>query len=135
MAFSSLLDADERMAASGVNGVIINRKPIPHSPDTQPMRLTTSQAKLIRDTAHDLFGDGVRVVLFGSRLDDTAHGGDVDLMLEIRQPVENPALMVARMAAKVSRAMRGRKVDVVLSAPNLRRLPIHEIASREGQVL
>ena len=99
------------------------------------MRLTATQAKTIRDMAHDLFGDAVRVILFGSRLDDTAHGGDVDLMLEIPEPVEHPALMAARMAARVSRAMRGRKVDVLLSAPNLRRLPIHEIASREGQLL
>jgi hypothetical protein len=35
----------------------------------------------------------------------------------------------------ISRAMDGRKVDVVLLAPNLRRLPIHDIALQEGVVL
>lgn len=73
--------------------------------------------------------------IFGSRLDDAAHGGDIDLMLELPEPVDNPALMAARMAALVSRAMYGRKVDVLLSAPNLMRLPIHEIAFKEGQLL
>jgi hypothetical protein len=43
--------------------------------------------------------------------------------------------MTARLAARVSRAMFGRKVDVVLSAPNLKRLPIHDIAFEEGQLL
>lgn len=73
--------------------------------------------------------------VFGSRLDDNAHGGDLDLMLELSEPVENPALMAAQMAARVSRVMHGRKVDVLLSAPNLKRLSIHEIAYKEGQLL
>ena len=73
--------------------------------------------------------------VFGSRLDDTAKGGDLDLMLELPEPVENPALMAARLSALVSRLMFGRKVDVLLSAPNLKRLPIHELAFKEGQLL
>lgn len=73
--------------------------------------------------------------VFGSRLDDAAHGGDLDLMLELPESVDNPALMAAQMAARVSRAMQGRKVDVLLSAPNLQRLPIHDIAFKEGELL
>lgn len=69
--------------------------------------------------------------VFGSRLDDTANGGDLDLMLELPEPVDNPALM----AALVSRVMFGRKVDVLLSAPNLMRLPIHDSAFKEGRLL
>lgn len=56
-------------------------------------------------------------------------------MLELPEPVENPALMAARIAALVSRAMHGRKVDVLISAPNLMRLPIHDIAFKEGILL
>lgn len=73
--------------------------------------------------------------VFGSRLDDTAHGGDLDLMLELTESVDNPALMAAQMSALVSRAMHGRKVDVLLSAPNLKHLPIHDIAFMEGKLL
>jgi hypothetical protein len=43
--------------------------------------------------------------------------------------------MAAQLAARVSRAMHGRKVDVVISAPNLMRLPIHDIAFQEGRLL
>jgi len=49
-------------------------------------------------------------------------------MIELSEPVDNPALMAARMSAQVSRILQGRKVDVLLSAPNLMRLPIHDIA-------
>lgn len=99
------------------------------------MRLTNYQIQAIRQLARQVAGSQSRVRVFGSRLDDTAHGGDLDLMLELTDPVDNPALMAAQMSARVSRAMSGRKVDVLLSAPNLMRLPIHDIAFKEGQLL
>lgn len=99
------------------------------------MRLTDRQIQVIRQLARQVAGDHSRVRVFGSRLDDTAHGGDLDLMLELTEPIENPALLAARMSAQVSRAMHGRKVDVLVSAPNLMRLPIHDIAFKEGKLL
>lgn len=99
------------------------------------MRLTDCQIDAIRQLARQVAGDQVRVRVFGSRLDDAARGGDVDLMLELPEPVDNPALLAARMSAQVSRVMAGRRVDVLLSAPNLMRLPIHDIAFKEGQLL
>ncbi|MDP2804930.1 MAG: hypothetical protein Q8O24_03210 [Gallionellaceae bacterium] len=99
------------------------------------MRLTDQQIQGIKQLACQVAGAGAHVRVFGSRLDDAARGGDVDLMLELPEPVDNPALMAAQIAAKISRAMHGRKVDVLLSAPNLMRLPIHDIAFNEGKLL
>jgi predicted nucleotidyltransferase len=70
--------------------------------------------------------------LFGSRVHDDTRGGDVDLLLELDLPVTEPAQLSARLAAQVSRAMYGRKVDVLIKAPNLLHLPIHTIALSEG---
>ena len=99
------------------------------------MRLTEHQIHLIRQLAQQVAGSQSRVRVFGSRLDDSARGGDIDLLLELPEPVDNPALMAAQMSARVSRAMHGRKVDVLLSAPNLMRLPIHDVAFSEGELL
>lgn len=99
------------------------------------MRLTDDQIETIRQLALQVAGAQSRVRVFGSRLDDAAHGGDLDLMLELNEPIDNPALMAAQMSARVSRAMHGRKVDVLLSAPNLMHLPIHEMAFKEGKLL
>lgn len=99
------------------------------------MRLTPQQIQAIHDLAQQVAGNGARLRVFGSRLDDTARGGDLDLMLEMQEAVENPALLAAMLAAKVSRTLQGRKVDVLISAPNLRRLPIHDIAYQEGVVI
>jgi hypothetical protein len=43
--------------------------------------------------------------------------------------------MSARIASRISRAMNGRKVDVLFKAPNLQEQPIHQIAARQGVVL
>ena len=96
------------------------------------MRITLEQAIAIRQGATQLAGAKARVWLFGSRVRDDARGGDVDLMLELDEAVTEPAQLSARLAARVSRAMYGRKVDVLIKAPNLLLLPIHAIALAEG---
>ena len=99
------------------------------------MRLTPAQVDLIRGTAKQLLGADVQVTLFGSRVDDSGKGGDVDLMVEVAHPLEEPALIGARLASQVSRALGGRKVDVVVKAPNLMPQAIHQIAQQTGIVL
>ena len=99
------------------------------------MRLTDYQAQSLRQLALKVAGNHARVRILGSRLDDGARGGDLDLMLELPEPVANPALLAARLSAQVSRLMHGRKVDVLLSAPNLMHLPIHDMAFKEGKLL
>jgi len=99
------------------------------------MRLNDHQIEAIRETTLLVAGRDARVRVFGSRLNDAEKGGDLDLMLELPEPVENAALLSAKISALVSRVMQGRKVDVLLSAPNLMRLPIHDIAFKEGQLL
>lgn len=99
------------------------------------MRLTSTQIDLIRSTARQLLGDRVRVTLFGSRVNDALKGGDVDLLVEMPEAIAEPAVISARMASRLSRAMAGRKVDVVLKAPNLKGQPIHEIAANTGVLL
>lgn len=77
----------------------------------------------------------MRITLFGSRIDDHAKGGDVDLMVEVGGIVDEPALFSARVASCISRSMNGRRVDVILKAPKLKNQPIHEIATRTGVIL
>lgn len=99
------------------------------------MRLSNQQIEQIRHLANSVAGDAARVRVFGSRSDDTQRGGALDLLLELFEPVAPPALRAARFSALVSRQMQGRKVDVLLSAHNLLRLPIHDVAFQEGQLL
>lgn len=96
------------------------------------MRLNPQAVAVIRAEVLNLVGADARVRLFGSRLDDQARGGDIDLLLELSDVVEEPAHMASQLSARISRALGGRQVDVLISAPNLQHLPIHEAALRNG---
>jgi predicted nucleotidyltransferase len=112
-----------------------HRRPITPPNEAQLVRLTKQQIIAIHEIARQLAGADAEVRLFGSRIDDAARGGDVDLLLDLPSAVDNPAMLAARLSAKVSRVMGGRRVDVVIKALNLKQLPIHEVAVREGQIL
>ena len=96
------------------------------------MRLSPEQCTAIRTSVSQLAGETARVWLFGSRVNDDARGGDVDLLVEVDGFVEEPAQLSARLAARVSRSMYGRKVDVLIKAPNLLHLPVHTAALAQG---
>lgn len=96
------------------------------------MRLTTHQIDVIRETVHTLLGNDAEVTLFGSRVDDTARGGDIDLMVTVPAPLERPAVTAARVATTLERRLDGRHVDVVLVTPDTTPQPIHDLARRQG---
>lgn len=45
------------------------------------MRLQPNEKDLILQSAHEIYGDGVRIYLFGSRTNDAQRGGDIDLLV------------------------------------------------------
>lgn len=99
------------------------------------MRLSPYQIEIIRRVVSELAGEDAQVRLFGSRVDDSARGGDIDLLVEIKHAISNPAWLSAQIAGRISYRMGGRKVDVLLSGPNLRHFSIHDVARGQGIVL
>ncbi|HLF96383.1 MAG TPA: nucleotidyltransferase domain-containing protein [Methylococcaceae bacterium] len=99
------------------------------------MRLSPDDVLAIRRTVTAMLGEEVHIVLFGSRVDDTAKGGDVDLMIGTVHPTPRPAYTAALLSARLSRVLGGRSVDVVLDTPETRPQAIHEIAKRKGITL
>ena len=99
------------------------------------MRIEHRIAKAIPKLAQDIFCQPVEVRLFGSRLDDQARGGDLDIYIESTSAVKQPAYLSSVLAARVSRLLNGRSVDVLLKAPNLKETDIHRIAKEQGELL
>ena len=96
------------------------------------MRLTPTQIDTIHSTTQAVLGEGAKLTLFGSRVDDQARGGDVDLMIEVSKALAEPSVMSAHFASRLSRAFEGRHVDVLLKAPNLQEQAIHRVAEKTG---
>ncbi|MFW5910845.1 MAG: nucleotidyltransferase domain-containing protein [Thiohalospira sp.] len=99
------------------------------------MRLSAEHRDRIRELVREAAGERAEVRLFGSRLRDDVRGGDLDLLVTVDEPVANPALLIARLEARISRAIGGRSVDVILQAPNLQESAIHRVAAEEGIAL
>jgi len=70
------------------------------------MRLTPSQIQGIRRIPRRLAGEQAGIRVFGSRLDDRARGGDLDLLLELPEPVANPARALIMIPASRSDGVR-----------------------------
>lgn len=94
------------------------------------MRLTPAQIEIIKSTTAAVLGEGVRVTLFGSRLNDQQKGGDVDLYVEVAAPA-----LMQKIRCKVQLQERlDMPVDLILK-PVGDRSPISLIAKREGVML
>lgn len=96
------------------------------------MRITAKQHQMIVQIVREYAGSDASVRLFGSRIDDNQRGGDVDLLITLERTIEDPAWLSAQISSKISRSMHGRRVDILLAAPNLLWLPIHGIARQQG---
>ena len=68
-----------------------------------------------------MLGPAATVRLFGSRVDDAARGGDIDLLLESNTLIEQPAGVAAPIGALLQRALGDQCIDVVIAAPNVQR--------------
>ncbi|OFZ65656.1 MAG: hypothetical protein A2V79_07070 [Betaproteobacteria bacterium RBG_16_56_24] len=97
------------------------------------MRLNPDQIEAIKQETENYFGAQAEVWLFGSRVDDTAKGGDIDLYV---RPGTGDAdqLAAARFAflARLKRRIGDRKIDLVLQRSGGEELPIHELARQLG---
>lgn len=100
------------------------------------MRLTTKQVQIICENAAKYFGANVHVWLFGSRVDDQAKGGDIDLYIE-SQIHHAEELMTAKLyfLRELHKKLGEQKIDVVLQGSNMKELAIHRIAKQKGIVL
>ena len=98
------------------------------------MRLNDQQRSIIRTAVTENFGAGANVWLFGSRVDDAARGGDIDLYIE---PATDDAEAIVesklRFLVALYKRLGEQKIDVVIRRPGYEKnLPIYEIAKQTG---
>ncbi len=94
------------------------------------MRLIPQIAEKLVSLAKENFGEDCKLYLFGSRVDDSKKGGDIDLLLESKDEVSSEQKIM--FLANVQRNITERKVDLLIADKNRKDLEIVRIAKETG---
>jgi len=78
------------------------------------MRLTNDERKAIKKAFKETFKDG-RIYLFGSRVDDTKRGGDIDLYLVPNEKFDNEQEKKIDFLIKLDEYIGEQKIDVIIA--------------------
>lgn len=96
------------------------------------MRFSQQTQQTIRDTVREVFGIGAGVKLFGSRINDDARGGDIDLLVELPSITSEIERKTMQLLARLQLRIGDQPIDVLVLDPSTPRQPIHEQASATG---
>jgi predicted nucleotidyltransferase len=96
------------------------------------MRLSPDQTRVILHCVRQEFGAQAEVKLFGSRLDDSARGGDVDLLVETEHPPTLRQRILATMALEQALNL---PVDIVAMQRGTQGSAFARIAASRAQAL
>ncbi|GAB6064950.1 hypothetical protein JCM9492_00420 [Aquifex pyrophilus] len=77
------------------------------------VRLSEEEIKAIVETAKEIFGENVKVWLFGSRVDLNKRGGDIDIYVET-ETLEDMLRKKLRFLVKLEEKIGEQKIDVVI---------------------
>ena len=76
------------------------------------MRLTQSEIEAVKQVFYDTFKKG-KIYLFGSRVDDTKRGGDIDLYLSPSSKIDSSSKKIDFLVA-LKQKIGEQKIDVVI---------------------
>ena len=96
------------------------------------MRLEPEEIVAIKAAALRVFGDGVKVCLYGSRADDSKRGGDIDLLIETPQATDDKYADENKFRQDLEDMIGERRVDVLVRAANDPLTTIQDIALSTG---
>jgi len=82
------------------------------------MRLSLKEREAITQTYNEVFKDG-KIYLFGSRVDESKKGGDIDLYIQAENQ-ENLMKKKIEFLVLLKRRIGEQKIDVVLSKDTMR---------------
>jgi len=93
------------------------------------MRLTNHEREAIKKAFIETFEDG-KIYLFGSRVDDTKRGGDIDLYLCPAYKFDDERVRRRSFLVKLDEYIGEQKIDAIMAKDDNRL--IEQVAIRDG---
>ncbi len=99
------------------------------------MRLSNNESNVIKKAVIKNFGSTAKVFLFGSKIDDTAKGGDIDLLIDAEDcSGTNQQMKKLQTMTDIQMKIGDQKIDIIFSSnKNNKNISLIEtIAKRDG---
>lgn len=94
------------------------------------MRLSKEIRESMIYYAKEYFGNNIKLYLFGSRVDDSKRGGDIDLFVEVAEKIDMETEISFLRA--IYKNITSRKIDLLVKTPYREDKPIYHTAINEG---
>lgn len=95
------------------------------------MRLSSRELQALRSIIGELDPAGC-LYLYGSRVDDSRRGGDIDVYLQASRPIDLKTQLGVQYRLELACDTR---VDLLIQNPGQPAQPIHQIAREQGVLL
>lgn len=99
------------------------------------VRLSAREIEIIRATVYRLLGDGACIRIFGSRARLDEKGGDIDILIEVDQKLNDRIASACRLTSQLQMQLGDQKIDVIIVDPETREQPIHQVVRQTGVML
>jgi len=98
------------------------------------MRLSDHYKKVIKQTALEIWGDKASVILFGSRVDDSKKGGDIDLLLQINEDEDAKEIVrkKVKFLSQLDIRLGEQKIDLIVATKENQCMNIVQTAMQKG---
>jgi len=82
------------------------------------MRITSKEHSAICNETKNCFGSSAQVFLFGSRVKDSGHGGDIDLLIKPENKLDDTFKRKINFLVDLKSKIGDQQIDVVVAEPN-----------------
>jgi len=99
------------------------------------MRLRDDEIQTICDEVTRAFGSEAVVRLFGSRVDDSRRGGDIDLYIEVPGDERTRLEQERQLRHALLTRLGDQRIDIITAPPGGKGRSIDDVALRQGVAL
>ncbi|HOJ65230.1 MAG TPA: nucleotidyltransferase domain-containing protein [Spirochaetota bacterium] len=94
------------------------------------MRINEQEEKIIKEVLTKYFGENAVIYLFGSRINDSKKGGDIDIFVEADISLKDMVKAKIKSLVELEKLLGERKIDLVIKNTSMKEELIHRNAKK-----